>query len=173
MSPALGGRFLTAEPQGKSPLTWPSSSSRSHAPHPGVSWTLSLLPSSLSSIPSALSSVPSTNKAVTRTSPPPSQLGFWLSKPMHFCRVTCPIRCSDMPRMKFLESPCDSSPQTDLFAAKASPSGLAFQRHSPPPSLLPASCHPPRASQGKGLGGAVANLQEQERGGEPVLGREP
>ena len=150
MSPALGGRFLTAEPQGKSPLTWPSSSSRSHAPHPGVSWTLSLLPSSLSSIPSTLSSVPSTNKAVTRTSPPPSQLGFWLSKPMHFCRVTCPIRCSDMPRMKFLESPCDSSPQTDLFAAKASPSGLAFQRHSPPES---SSC---LLSPSKGLAGEGA-----------------
>ena len=35
--------------------------------------------------------------------------------------------------MKFLESPCDSSPQADLFVAKASPSGLAFQRHSPAP----------------------------------------
>ena len=149
MSPALGGGFLTTEPPGKSPLYWPGPSSRSCAPHPGVSQTLSLLPSSLSSIPSALSRGPSMHRAITCTSLPPSRLGSWLSKPMRFCRVTRPIRCSDRLRMKFLESLCDSSPQTDLFAAKASPSRLAFQRHSPP-SLLLASCHPPRALQGRG-----------------------
>ena len=70
-----------------------------------------------------------------------------------------------MLRMKFFESPCDSSPQTDLFAAKASPSGLAFQRHSPTES---SSC---LLSPSKGLAGEES-LQEQERGGEPVLGRE-
>ena len=82
------------------------------------------------------------------------------------------LQSSDTLRRKFLESPCDSSPQTDLFAAKASLSGLDFQRHSPP-SLLPASCTLRGPCRGGGLGGAVASLQEQERGGEPVLGREP
>ena len=96
------GGFLTAEPQGKSPLSWPSPSSRSRDPHPGVSRTLSLLPSSLSSIPSALSSVPSTHRAVTRTSPPPFQLGSWLSKPMHFCRVQI---CSEGNSLKVLVTP--------------------------------------------------------------------
>ena len=144
MSPALGGGFLTAEPQGKSPLSWPSPSSRSRDSHP------QRLPDSvLVALVSEQHPQRSLQRPLhaqgrhTHISAPISTrlLAF---KASALLQSYPPIRCSDMLRMKFLESPCDSSPQTDLFAAKASPSGLAFQRHSPTESssclLSPSKC---------------------------------